>query len=54
MHVYDAAGNNASDEVIVTAVYFMLGGLGTEMVMWASALTVVILLLVVVIIKKMP
>jgi parallel beta-helix repeat protein len=54
MHVYDAAGNNVSDEVIVTAVYFMLGGLGTEMVMWASALTVVILLLVVVIIKKMP
>jgi parallel beta-helix repeat protein len=54
MYVYDAAGNSASDEVIVTAVYFMLGGLGTEMVMWASALTVLVLVLVVVIIKKMP
>jgi len=54
LNVQDAAGNVASDEVIATAVSFMLGGIGTEMVMWSSALTVAILILVVVIIKKMP
>jgi len=54
MTVYDGAGNTGSDEVIATAVSFMLGGIGTELVIWSSALTVAILILVVVIIKKMP
>jgi parallel beta-helix repeat protein len=52
MQVSDAAGNTARDEVTVTAVSFMLGGIGTELVMWASALTVVIFIGVVVLIKK--
>jgi len=54
MTVQDAAGNVESDEVIATAVSFILGGIGTELVIWSSALTVAILFLVVVIIKKMP
>jgi parallel beta-helix repeat protein len=54
MTVRDGAGNVASDEVEVTAVSFMFGGIGTELVIWGSALTVAILILVVVIIKKMP
>ena len=52
MSVTDAAGNTASDEVTVTAVSFMLGGLGTEWVLWGSVLTVVVLILVIAIIKK--
>ncbi|MDH4214185.1 MAG: right-handed parallel beta-helix repeat-containing protein [Candidatus Thorarchaeota archaeon] len=52
--VFDASINEASDGVEVTAVSFMLGGIGTELVMWSSALTVAILVLVVVIAKKMP
>jgi parallel beta-helix repeat protein len=52
MQVSDAAGNTETDEVIVTAVSFMLGGIGTELVIWASALTVVIFIVVIVVIKK--
>jgi parallel beta-helix repeat protein len=52
MQVHDAAGNTATDDVIVTAVSFMLGGIGTELVMWASALTVVIFIGIVVLVKK--
>lgn len=54
MTLQDGAGNVASDEVVVTAISFLLGGIGTELVIWSSALTVAILILVVVIIKKMP
>jgi parallel beta-helix repeat protein len=54
MTVRDAAGNNASDEVIVTAVSFMFGGLGTELVIWGSVVTVAFFILIVIIIKKMP
>jgi parallel beta-helix repeat protein len=54
MTVRDAVGNVASDEVIVTQISFMLGGMGTELVMWGSAITVAIFILVIIIIKKMP
>ena len=53
IHVMDAAHNVAEDEVSVTAVSFMLGGLGTEWVLWGSILTVGTLILVIAIIKKM-
>ncbi len=53
MNVTDASGNVASDEVTVTAVSFMLGGLGTEWVLWGSILTVGVLIPVIAIIKKM-
>lgn len=52
MEVTDAAQNYASDEVIATAVSIMLGGIGTELVIWASVLSVVVFLVVIVIIKK--
>jgi hypothetical protein len=53
MNVTDAAGNVVSDEATVTVVSFMLGGLGTEWVLWGSVLTVVILILAIAIIKKL-
>lgn len=52
MNVTDAAGNVASDRVIISAVSFVLGGIGTELVMWASAVTVVSFLALLVIIKR--
>jgi len=54
IHVTDGAGNIASDEVVVSVMSFILGGIGTELVMLASGVTVVIFLLVIIIIKKLP
>jgi parallel beta-helix repeat protein len=51
--VFDAAGNDATDVVYVTVVSFVLGGIGTELVMIASGLTVAIFLAVMLIIKKL-
>jgi hypothetical protein len=51
--VVDGAGNLARDEVIVSVMSFILGGIGTELVMLASGVTVVIFLLLIVIIKKL-
>jgi hypothetical protein len=51
--VYDVAGNTVTDEVIVTVVSFILGGIGTELVMVASGFTVVIFLSVILIIKRL-
>jgi parallel beta-helix repeat protein len=51
--VYDAAGNFASDTALVNVVSFVLGGIGTELVMIASGLTVAIFLVVMLIIKKL-
>ncbi len=52
--VIDGAGNTAGDEVIVSVMSFILGGIGTELVMLASGVTVVIFLLLIIIIKKLP
>lgn len=54
LYVIDGAGNIASDEVVVSVMSFILGGIGTELVMLASGVTVVIFLLVIIIIKKFP
>jgi hypothetical protein len=51
--VIDAAGNSASDSAYVNVVSFVLGGIGTELVMIASGLTVAIFLVVMLIIKKL-
>ncbi|MFW9788391.1 MAG: right-handed parallel beta-helix repeat-containing protein [Candidatus Thorarchaeota archaeon] len=53
LEVYDGAGNMASDEILVSVVSFVLGGIGTELVMIASAVTVVSFLIIVVLIKKL-
>lgn len=50
---YDAARNRASDEVHVTYVSFIIGGIGTELVMVASGFTVVIFLVIILIIKRL-
>ncbi|MHA1614537.1 MAG: right-handed parallel beta-helix repeat-containing protein [Candidatus Thorarchaeota archaeon] len=54
VQVMDGAGNTASDEVVVSVMSFILGGIGTELVMLASGVTVVIFFLVIIIIKKLP
>jgi parallel beta-helix repeat protein len=51
--VYDGAGNNESDVVLVTVVSFILGGIGTELVMIASGITVVIFVVIILLIKKL-
>jgi len=50
--VTDGAGNEASDEVLVSVVSFVLGGIGTELVMIASGLTVTIFVTTILLIKK--
>ena len=51
--VYDGAGNVASDDVFVSVVSFILGGIGTELVMIASGATVVFFVLIIIVIKRM-
>jgi parallel beta-helix repeat protein len=52
--VSDGAGNVASDVVTVSVISFILGGIGTELVLLASGVTVVCFLIVILIIKKIP
>lgn len=51
--LYDGAGNNASDGVFVTVVSFILGGIGTELVLIASGITVASFVVVILLIKKL-
>lgn len=51
--VHDGANNSASDEVFVSVVSFVLGGIGTELVMIASGVTVAIFLVIILIIKRL-
>ena len=50
---YDCAGNSASDEVVVTVISFVLGGIGTELVMIASGITVVCFVVIILLIKRL-
>jgi len=52
--VYDGAGNQASDEVILSVISFVLGGIGTELVMLASGVTVVCFIAIILVIKRVP
>jgi parallel beta-helix repeat protein len=51
--VYDGAGNEATDGVLVSVVSFILGGIGTELVMIASGVTVLTFVVIVLLVKKM-
>ncbi len=51
--VTDAGGNTENDSVSVTAVSFVFGGMGTELVMIASGITVLSFVLLLVVIKRM-
>lgn len=51
--LYDGAGNTASDEVYVSVVSFILGGIGTELVMIASGITVACFIVIILLVKKL-
>jgi parallel beta-helix repeat protein len=51
--ITDGAGNEASDEVLVSVVSFVLGGIGTELVMIASGLTVASFVIIIILSKKL-
>lgn len=48
----DGGGSNVSDSVFVTAVSFVFGGMGTELVMIASGITVLSFVVVMVLVRK--
>lgn len=52
VEILDGAENRNSDTVFVTVVSFVLGGMGTDLVMIASGITVLSLVLLLVLIKK--
>ncbi len=51
--LYDGAGNLGADEVLVTVVSFLLGGIGTELVMIASGITVACFVIIILLIKRL-
>jgi parallel beta-helix repeat protein len=51
--IYDGAGNAATDSILVSVVSFILGGMGTELVMLASGTTLVAFVVLVVLVKRM-
>ncbi len=51
--LYDVAQNTTSDQVTVNAVLFVLGGIGTELVMIASGITVVVFVVIILLIKRL-
>jgi parallel beta-helix repeat protein len=53
LRVLDGAGLPAVDAVFVTVVSFLLGGIGTEFVMIASAVTVACFVVIILLIKRM-
>ena len=54
LYVIDGAGNVGTDAVTVSVVSFILGGIGTELVMLASGVTVVSFIVIILIIKRFP
>jgi hypothetical protein len=52
LNVTDAAGNVGSDEVIVSIISFILGGIGTEYVMIASGVTLAVFVVIIFIVKR--
>lgn len=53
IRVYDGAGNSISDELLVSAESFLLGGIGTVLVMIASGITVVSFVIIVLLVKRL-
>jgi parallel beta-helix repeat protein len=51
--VTDGAGNEASDRILVSVVSFILGGIGTELVMIASGITVASFVMIFILSKKL-
>ncbi len=51
--LFDGANNTAVDEVYVTVISFILGGIGTELVMIASGITVAAFVVIILFVKKL-
>ena len=51
--IYDGADNSATDVVFVSVISFLLGGIGTELVMIASGITVLSFAIIIILIKKL-
>ena len=52
LNVTDAAGNVGRDVVVVSVISFILGGIGTELVMYASGITVVCFVVIILFVKR--
>jgi len=52
LEILDAAGNRATDTVFVTVISLVFGGMGTDLVMIASGVTVVVFLTLLLLAKK--
>ncbi len=51
--LYDGAGNEAADGVLILVLYSYLGGFGTELVMFASGITLTIFIAIIILIRKL-
>ncbi len=51
--LYDGASNSISDSVYVTIISFVLGGIGTDLVMIASGITVAVFVVFILLVKKL-
>ncbi|TFG99979.1 MAG: hypothetical protein E4H14_20050 [Candidatus Thorarchaeota archaeon] len=52
LNVTDGAGNAVRDEVVVSVISFILGGIGTEFVMYASGITMVCFVVIILLVKR--
>ena len=52
LNVTDGAGNVGSDAVVVSVISFILGGIGTELVMYASGVTVACFVVIIILVKR--
>jgi len=52
LNLTDGSGNMGSDEVVVSVISFLLGGIGTELVMYASGVTMVCFVVIILLVKR--
>jgi parallel beta-helix repeat protein len=52
LNAMDGAGNAGRDEVVVSVISFILGGIGTELVMYASGATLVCFVVIILLVKR--
>lgn len=52
LNLTDGSGNMRSDEVVVSVISFLLGGIGTELVMYASGVTMACFVVIIILVKR--
>jgi len=52
LNATDGAGNAGKDEVVVSVISFVLGGIGTELVMYASGITMACFVVIILLVKR--